>query len=341
MSLNIFRDMITYCRPHGSTSEAEFINRFIATLPGIYRDAFGNYHVCTDPSSTTLWSCHTDTVHRKAGRQTIHVDFNKMTLQLSKRSRRTSNCLGADDTTGCYLLREMILANVPGYYIFHYGEESGGIGSRALAANYGAWLKDRFKCAIALDRAGTQDIITHQGCRTASDAFALSLALALDMDYKPCSSGIYTDTAEYEEIIPECSNVSIGYSRAHSNMETQDLAHLDRLRTALLKIGSTNHLVIDRDPSIRPVDPWFERYISSANYRRNDDLRTTADDQPSGVDLVTDDRTLFDDDEYDDEDEYDDAAKPSIYLDRDFDKVQKAIQADFNRRGMRIIGGKG
>lgn len=335
MSLTIFRDMITYCRPHGSASETEFINRFIAPLPGVMRDTFGNYHVCTDPTSTTLWSCHTDTVHRKAGRQTIHVDYTKMTLQLSKRSRKTSNCLGADDTTGCYLLREMILANVPGYYIFHYGEESGGIGSRALAGAYSAWLKERFKCAIALDRCGTQDIITHQGFRTASDAFALSLALALDMDYKPCSSGIYTDTAEYEEIIPECSNVSIGYSRAHSPAETQDLAHLDRLRTALLKIGSTNHLTIDRDPADRPVTQYWANWRDYSNFR---------DDLPSGVDMVTDDRTLFDDDEYADDDDDDDPTKDqpsSIYLDRDFEKVQNAIRADFNRRGMRIIGGKG
>lgn len=332
MSLSIFRDMISYCRPHGSTSELEFITRFIATLPGAYTDEYGNWHVCTDPNSTTLWSAHTDTVHRKPGRQTLHIDYKAMTLQLSKRSRRTSNCLGADDTTGCYLLREMILANVPGYYIFHYGEECGGIGSRALASHYAEWLK-RFACAIALDRCGTQDIITHQGVgRTASDPFALSLAYALGMDYKPCSSGIYTDTAEYEEIIPECSNVSIGYSHAHSNREVQDLLHLDRLRTALLALRSTNHLTIDRDPSIRSVvfdwRDWDERRRSELTI-----------DQPSGVDALFDMDAYPDND--DDDDDKMDREDTTIYLDRMYGDVQRSIRADFRRRGLRIIGGKG
>src|SRR5216683_3061735 len=87
-------DMLTYCRPAGSDTESAFIDKYIAPLPGAQADAHGNWHVAVG-DSTVLWSCHTDTVHSKQGRQTVHVNDRTGTVGLSRRSRRhsQSSCL--------------------------------------------------------------------------------------------------------------------------------------------------------------------------------------------------------------------------------------------------------
>lgn len=237
-------EMHGYCRPMGSATETDFIDRYIATLPGAEEDMHGNWHV-TVSDDPILWSCHTDTVHAAEGMQQVAYSRKTGMLTLAKNSK--SSCLGADDTAGVFLCREMILAKVPGHYVFHYGEERGGIGSRALA-NSGVSFLSMFKFAIALDRQGHGDIITHQGMgRTASDAFANSLAAQLGGYYEASPNGIYTDTEEYCDIIPECSNVSIGYTRAHSRMEALDTKHVLRLLAALKKID-VSQLVCERDP---------------------------------------------------------------------------------------------
>lgn len=260
-----FFQMLAYGRPHGSSADYEFRDRFLLSLPNAHEDTYGNIHVCTDAASRILWSAHTDTVHSvETTRQTVDVDRKRGIVRLSKRSiRNGSSCLGADDTTGCYLMREMILGGVPGYYVFHYGEERGGLGSRKMADHHWDWLSHSFDYAIALDRHGKRDIITHQaGGRTSSDAFAWSMASALGMKHKPSDWGIYTDTAEYSEMISECSNISVGYSRQHSIHEWQDLNYLSRLRSALLSFDASK-LTHKRDPyappPIRPVYS-FDRY---------------------------------------------------------------------------------
>lgn len=245
---SVLLDMLTYCRPCGSDTEQVFIDKYIATLPGAERDAYGNWHVVIGDSDV-MWSCHTDTVHRTDGRQTLHVGSDNV-VGLSRRSRKRSSCLGADDTAGVFLMWSMVNANVPGYYVFHYGEECGGLGSRELACV----LPDdmaHIRFAIALDRGGLSDIITHQGHRrTASDAFAQSLADNLNgngLAFAPSDRGVYTDTFEYADIVPECSNVSVGYSGAHSPRECLDVAHVERLLTALCGLDQTE-LVCARTP---------------------------------------------------------------------------------------------
>ena len=250
----VLLDMLTYCRPAGSPTERAFITKYIATLPGAYLDSHDNWHVHVD-DSPVLWSCHTDTVHAYGGRQTLHVDAD--TVGLSRRYRRRSHCLGADDTAGVFLMWSMVLAQVPGHYVFHYGEETGGIGSSALSYDWPAELS-HIRFAIALDRRGTADIITHQGMRrTASDTFAESLAAQLNdtpgLVYAPCSHGIYTDTAEYAEFIPECTNLSVGYAGEHGTRERLDMRHLETLFTALCNVDHTT-LVESRVPS--PAVQW-------------------------------------------------------------------------------------
>lgn len=237
--------MLQYCRPHGSGGDHLFRADYLHTLPGITEDVHGNL-ILRIGEAPILWSSHTDTVHRVSGWQTVRVNPNVSTIRLSRKSKRVSSCLGADDTVGVFLMREMILRGVEGLYIFHYGEESGGIGSSSLAWDTPEML-DGIQCAIALDRAGTADIITHQiADRCCSDVFARSLALQLPGHYAP-ARGVYTDTAEYTSIIPECTNLSVGYYRQHSTEEYVDYAHVGRLLAALTVLDSSL-LTIARDP---------------------------------------------------------------------------------------------
>lgn len=248
----VLGDMLSYCRPHGSIAERQFIDRYISPLPRAEEDRYGNWHVLIGESVRVLYSCHIDTVHRRSGRQDVQISGNR--LQLPKRERKRQSCLGADDTVGVYLCREMILAGKPGYYVFHYGEESGCIGSDSIATYAPEWLED-VQIAIALDRAGTADVISHQcNTRTASNAFCWALADQLNamipsFRYAPSPHGVYTDTERYAALIPECTNLSVGYYRQHSTSEYVDASHVARLRKALLGLNA-DVLPVTRNPRV-------------------------------------------------------------------------------------------
>ncbi len=221
--------MLKTCRPHGSPAEQDFVDRFLTPL-GVTADGFGNLWLSIGQGPTILWSSHTDTCHRKGGSQ--RLAFADGVVRLA--AEETANCLGADCTAGVWLMREMITSGIPGTYVFHRGEERGGLGSAWSARNNAALLA-RHTAAIAFDRRGTSSIITHQrGGRSASDAFALSLAAALRMGHHPDPTGTFTDTANYTDLIGECSNVSIGYDDEHGPRESLDLRYLLALREAVL-----------------------------------------------------------------------------------------------------------
>ncbi len=254
--------MHTYRRPSGSATERAFIAAYVATLPNAYVDEYHNWHVVIG-DSRILWSCHTDTVHRVDGMQTLHYDAATGVLGLSRKAKaHGSNCLGADDTAGVFICAQMVLAGIPGHYVFHHGEECGGIGSGDLST-YERDMLGRYDYAIAFDRRGTTDIVTHQrGMRTASDLFALSLAEALEAAGLPGYAehdGVYTDTAEYADIIAECSNLSVGYAQEHSPNEMLNTQHTLRLLNAMLRLDQSA-LVADRDPSTFD-EPWQD-YLS-------------------------------------------------------------------------------
>lgn len=263
---NTLLAMLTYARPKGSTAEREFIERFILPLPGVDRDAFGNYHVRIG-DSPIVWSCHTDTVHWFGGRQTLAYDAETGIVKLSKRSKRGqygSTCLGADDTAGVFLCREMALAGVAGHYIFHFGEETGGEGSSDLAHGQPSLL-DGARFAIAFDRRGYSEVITHQaGGRCCSDAFAVSLAAHLNVNgltYAPCDRGVFTDTANYTDIIGECTNLSVGYMDEHHRTESLDVRHVMDLLRAVSALDPAA-LVEARKAGER--DAWtIERWIEN------------------------------------------------------------------------------
>lgn len=265
--------MLTYKRPADSASELAFIRKFLSPLD-CQMDAYGNIWksipMADGKASPILWSSHTDTVHNHEGRQKLK-NQNGIITSLSK------DCLGADDTTGVWIMRNMILAGIPGTYIFHRGEEIGGKGSNWIANNLRVRLKE-FNYAIAFDRKGYNDIITHQLGRCCSDNFAACLSKTLGgLDYRADSGGIFTDTANYTDIIPECSNLSIGYGAAHGPSEWQDAPHAVSLLFAILE-ADFSQLKYFRDPTAQTKrwnsnrkDDWPKEQSQSPDTGGDDD----------------------------------------------------------------------
>lgn len=251
--------MLRFKRPMGSRTEHNFRKYFLLNLPDAWEDVIGNIHVIVARADgswpITVWSCHTDTVHSDEGLQEITLKQGKITLTPGT----GSNCLGADCTVGVWIMRELIQANIPGHYVFHYGEERGCIGSSALVKKYPKYFKDA-RCVIAFDRRGHDEIITFQRSkRTCSDAFATSLAAMLPKGYKASPNGIYTDSAEYAELVPECTNLSVGYKHEHSDDEELILYTPLKLVNTLIQNYDESRVVIARDPSkteYKTVEPY-------------------------------------------------------------------------------------
>jgi hypothetical protein len=254
-------DMHEYARPNGSQTEEAFISQYIDTLPNMRKDAYGNRHCVVGKAAPTIaWSSHTDTVHQEEGKQALEIDKDGL-LALDYYSE--ANCLGADDTAGVWLMRRLIMAGKPGLYIFHRGEEDGGLGSRWIVKNTPE-LVHGIEAMIALDRRGYDSVITEQSTGvTASTAFAQSLADQLGGEFIPDDGGIFTDSAFYKGVIPECTNLSIGYHSQHSKHETLDFQFTDGLLVKLLSLRYSE-LTISRDPTaVDPIDQWRNAYYGN------------------------------------------------------------------------------
>lgn len=240
-------EMLKYKRPAGSWSEEKFCNEYLEPVFGS-PDEFGNYtRIIYEPVArgfvqpTICFTAHYDTVHRNPGMQQVVVTGDIVTVA-------QSDCLGADCTTGVWLILGMIAKGVPGVYVIHAEEESGCKGSRALVSDNPDWLQ-YIKAVISFDRKGQESIITHQmGVRTASDAFAVSLSDALGMPtLRPDPTGSYTDSNEYVAVVPECTNISVGYLNQHTSAELQDIFFAQKLLEKLCD-ADWSKLVIEREP---------------------------------------------------------------------------------------------
>lgn len=254
--------MLAYCRPAYSPTEKQFIERFLKPL-GVNKDPFGNHFVKIGDAPTVLWSSHTDSVHHRHGMQKL--DFDGTFIRLADGSG--SNCLGADCVAGIWIMSEMIQAKVPGLYIFHAAEEIGCEGSRAIAEKAPEFLNG-IKAAVAFDRWGIDSVITHQGSRTASDAFGESMMAQLPARFRLDPTGMVTDTKMYRTLVPECTNISVGYYDHHKPTERLDVEHLIELRNHMVKFDETA-IVIERDPKPMPAAPVLKpkAFSSLASFR--------------------------------------------------------------------------
>ncbi|MRN38588.1 hypothetical protein CRG49_002150 [Neisseria sp. N95_16] len=248
-------------RPHGSKTEDEFVKDLVKRLSAEgfnpVQDAFGN--VTVDNGGTTVFTCHTDTVHaaKAEGIQGLVVDtFGMMMLS----DPNQGDVLGADDGAGIYVLLQLLLAGVKGRYVFFRAEEVGGLGSEVYAKEYEAELM-RYSRAVAFDRKGVNEIITHQwGGRCCSDEFAIALNAQLGLDLKPSDKGTFTDTANLTHLISECTNVAVGYYDQHTPAESLDTVYLERLIQALVQVDW------DKLPAKRELSPKYEDLGLESSY---------------------------------------------------------------------------
>lgn len=245
-------------RPHGSDMEDRFLDTYVRSLDGATEDKCGNIAVRVGKDCPVMWSCHVDTVHNFGGIAPVKLCSDGY-IRVHPKSR--ANCLGADDGAGVWLMTNMVKAGKPGLYVFHRGEEQGCIGSRWFAKNTPERLKG-IEAAIAFDRKDVSSIITHQwGGRCCSEDFSKSLADAIGLGMKSDSTGTVTDTAQYTDLIGECTNVSVGYKGQHGKTEEQNLPFLLSLLDRLLDLDIKS-LVYKR----KPGDVEKKSYNNGGNY---------------------------------------------------------------------------
>lgn len=218
--------------PFGTEDELVEDMKCQGIFPNLEKDAWGNYLIRVG-QSRTIFTAHLDTACR---------DQSDVKHFISKQQIVTTDgktILGADDKAGVTILLWLIKNNIPGLYYFFIGEEVGCVGSSA-ASVYGQF-KGLYERVISFDRRGTNSVITYQSSsRSCSDDFAKELSSQLNrfsnLYYRPDDTGVYTDSAEFVDIVPECTNISVGYQSEHTFRESQDLYHLNKLALACLDV---------------------------------------------------------------------------------------------------------
>lgn len=230
---------------------------------GYKSDGLGNYYLLIGDKPSTMFTCHLDTASKPI--QNITHVFNGDFIETDK-----TTILGADDKAGMVVLLSLIENKIPGLYYFFIGEEVGCIGSGRLAQ---VWDKTDF-CnhitkVVSFDRRGTDSVITDQFYGTCcSDEFAKELANRLNNEdvtfkFKPDPTGVFTDSAKFMELVPECTNISVGYYNEHTVNEKQDIVFLKRLCNAVTKIDWET-LPIKRDPKDDTFDlSYYRKFYGS------------------------------------------------------------------------------
>lgn len=283
--------LLSYKRPEGTMTQRIFCERFLQPVMG-QPDPDGNYvHVVynADGSAPNLcFTAHHDTVHKTEGLQKVLYDTHLNVAYVEH-----GECLGADCTTGIWLILKMIEASVPGIYVIHAGEEIGCVGSSALVKNMPSWLFNT-DAVISFDRYGTKSIITHQmGRRTASESFSESLADVLGtLTLSSDPDGSYTDSNEYIDVVGECTNLSVGYYNQHTKNEYQDIDYAIALKDALIT-ADWSKLKFERLAGDIEYDSWWDdgytgRGWKSANKNQasHESIAELIYDNPEGVAML-------------------------------------------------------
>lgn len=281
MKSELLIEMLRWKRPSGSFAAKMFGEKYLKPTFG-EADASGNYTLIIpkgEDNPNLCFTAHYDTVHSEGGFQEVSVENGIAFVE-------DSDCLGADCTTGIWLILGMIEAGIPGVYVVHADEEVGCLGSQDLVRSMPPWLT-HIDAVISFDRFGEDSVITHQmGSRTASDAFAESLADALNLPMMPDPYGSFTDSNEYVYDVSECTNLSVGYYKQHTSSETQDLVFAERLLLALLDADFSN-LVFQRPKGLDPFKPYSNYY---GNSYRDGDYRDTS--SLDALRILVEDNTL-------------------------------------------------
>lgn len=226
---------------------------------GFKKDENENYYLVVGDNPTTMFACHLDTSCSEQEKVT-HVQDEKFIRTNGK------TILGADDKAGMTVILYMIEKKVPGIYYFFIGEEVGCVGSGDLADQWvDLEMFNNITKIVSFDRRGTDSVITHQLYgRCCSDEFAAELSERLNntgmgLNMKMDDTGIMTDSAKFVDLVPECTNISVGYYKEHTVEEHQDIEFLQRLCKAVVSINWET-LPVKRDPDVVDDSDW-DRYV--------------------------------------------------------------------------------
>jgi len=312
--------------PHGSESELDgFLPKEMET------DEFGNKFIQIG-ESTCMFTCHLDTA-TSANTEVNHVIDGNIIKTDGKSILGADDKAGV--TILLYMIENKIPGL---YYFFLGEEVgcvgsrklSTKIKDLVSGDTDNPWKK--FNKVIAFDRRGYDSVITHQSSsRCCSDEFAKELADELNrcgpvsnidiptascealknwinnpieigqnpgFIYKIDPTGIYTDSAQFTKIYPECTNISVGYKSEHCFTEQQDILHLEQLAKACLKI-KWETLPVKRDPS--KVEYSSHGYYGYGYWESEwDDYynQPPARSKSSYTPIDTDENLYFHDDEY-------------------------------------------
>lgn len=247
MILETFIRLTSRTYPYGT--EDDLVNSMIeqGVFPSdLQKDTHGNYFYKIG-ESRTIFASHLDTVSKES--TTVTHIFDDYMIGTDGKTT-----LGADDKAGVTVMLHLMKNNIPGLYYFFIGEEVGCIGSGKLAQN---WVNSEFSYTISkvvsFDRRSTCSVITHQWYgRCCSDAFAEELSFRLNgtgqrLKLEPDDTGVLTDSAQFMDIVPECTNISVGYMYEHTTGEYQDIDYLQRLCKAVCLIDWET-LPVERNP---------------------------------------------------------------------------------------------
>jgi hypothetical protein len=236
-----FLSLTTHTYPHGK--EHELFDRLPQNLE---MDDYGNLFIKIGESDV-MFTSHLDTA-TSAYTKVNHV-FDGDIIKTDGTS-----ILGADDKAGMTIMLYMIEKGIPGLYYFFLGEEVGCVGSKKVAEKHKVEKLPYINKVISFDRRGTDSVITFQASsRCCSDKFGEELSKQLNnsestFKYKNDPTGIYTDSAQFVKVYPECTNISVGYYSEHTYSERQDIEHLTKLAEACTKVD-WNSLPVEKDPS--------------------------------------------------------------------------------------------
>lgn len=203
----------------------------------LVEDSQGNYYMEIGESES-MFCAHLDTAAWE--KEKVTHDVFKTKGGDTGIGTSGDTILGADDKAGVVILLNMIEHNIPGLYYFFIGEESGGVGSKGIVRREPGKF-EKYKRCVAFDRRDYGSIITKQMgrvCCSGEFADALITEFAKSkMPHKQDPFGIYTDSANFVDIIPECTNISVGYFNEHSVSELLNITYLEELCEAVLQVN--------------------------------------------------------------------------------------------------------
>lgn len=223
----------------------------------------------------TLFCAHLDTVDDGSPGKNLDIK-HEFEGDFIKTDGKT--ILGADDKAGVVVMLYMIEKNIPGFYLFTVGEEKGCQGSAKLSMALQNKMDDKYKNIkkiVAFDRRGYDSIITHQQeQKCCSDDFGNALIseyAKTGLKFKLDVTGGYCDSAEFADLFPECTNISVGYFDQHSKKEKQNIVFLEKFAEACCHVDWAK-LPVKRDAKkVEYMDSYYDSRMQKTSIDDFDD----------------------------------------------------------------------